>query len=1187
MFYSLLFILLLQPGPSVPPKSPRNVEASAEHSASEPLKSRSPVSPPRSVSPKTPRSESPIFQKNIQQAAKVNRSSSPNLVLVTERDAFGLKQSPIFNRRLLEGTSQEVNFKSDILSGNVGKTEKVVTSKERTQDQDTETAVKILSESADISKNQQKPPPPKPKVKPKMGQSSAMLLKNATEQNKPDIAKEEEKRVGKAIPNWLEELQKKKVKLTGESSKGPRIKPKQISSEASTNMPLAKEPSTMVESSTDELPAWMKSEFLKLKQGTDTAESEEPNLKSDLGQRKGIDHLLKKSKENEPSKPSWLDELNKRKKNQALVSDNIVKGSDQFDYRSHEEIKQKSKESTSDEQDEADGVMKSISDIKAKLNKKIVENEQENVMKKPTLLKHINDDVTVRERNDSHESKEIDHPLGKGVTPESSGKTEDMVGENERSVSHLEYRDGDSESRSGLVEKRDILNRVESNSNVNPHSSYNDAKDSSLESTVSKMVVKGGYSDMGGSKDGITSNNYENKKELVMEKSTDRGIRFESSYSGSSINKSGGLEYTQQNDIGSSQNISESAMEVNANDKEYVQSHNQEKKVNRNISSDLNSDRSQTSESSRVDAEKLDFFKEEIPIKRETMQINDSQSVKKDVVLEFQQMEEDDGKKEGLYSSEVTKRGLKEPDKEEYKLSMAPKKIEKLETDGVPEAIEKSSTLSSNETIDSSSVHTYSELHLDNEMSKMEEKDDARKSFPKPLRRKLVRISSFEQGALSKPTCSDVGQKNTSSEIAKNEESQIKQESTASVEKTEAVRNQVQFDDQKSEDKEILITGASNTRNKNDSGNVETGKEVKIDDINTDIAFKTGIGGNYDKSSTINENGNSKKDVSSQDLGRDTSLIKTEACQGDDIVLDTTKDSVEYEKGDHRMAIFDTSKENSLDKKDMQREAPKISKAISHVERETSAKEKKELSDGVNSNVGINKDTNKGIGIDVNKDISILEKERKPPPPPSKKKPPAPKPKPKPKPKVPLKNVTEVKHSEEKKDDIRKDTFAKVDAKESKVEPKLTEVIQIENLKNIEKSKNIKEVGSEKDEKPNEKPHEQNAKAVETETEKKVEMRRKDENRTRQQRPVSMFENFSTVDSNVPARDRKFSGVSSGTKFAVELEKKQKSCWFRGALDTNDIRAFESYDGDDDIPAWKRQLLAKLKSNEKSTGNYF
>ena len=69
-------------------------------------------------------------------------------------------------------------------------------------------------------------------------------------------------------------------------------------------------------------------------------------------------------------------------------------------------------------------------------------------------------------------------------------------------------------------------------------------------------------------------------------------------------------------------------------------------------------------------------------------------------------------------------------------------------------------------------------------------------------------------------------------------------------------------------------------------------------------------------------------------------------------------------------------------------------------------------------------------------------------------------------------------------------------------------------------------------------------------------------------------------------RERKFSGVGSGTKFANELERKQKTCWFRGALDTNDVKAIDAYNGDDDMPAWKRQLLARLKSNENSSGNY-
>ena len=1164
----LIFIVqffVFQPSPPIPSKSAKNVLESTEDPASQLLKSKSPVSSPRPVSPMTPPSESPHH------TAKISRSASPSLVLVTEKDVFGLQQSPILHRRLQEGGLNQMMSEPGYLKSNENVGEIETSAKDSVKDEDASNAVTISS--AHVLKTQPKPPPPKPKTKLKTGQSSAMLVKNTAEQSKPDVAKEEEKQRVRATPRWLNELQKKKAKCSGDASNQNKVggmtanrnqMPSDVTSLSKDESVKREEPLTKVESPTDELPAWMKLEFSKMKKGPDKTETEDSSALEDKGQESRIDHLLRKPKPNEPSKPNWLDQLNKRRKqlwgddghdDKLKENDTSLTVNEHFDYRSHEELKQKDHENVVDE-DETDGVMKSVFDIKRKLNKNNISNEDQYTLKKTAPLKSLDDDERVGGQHHSMGHKEVTHIFGKEVPAESSEKNKELVGKHEQNVGHFEHRANENELKSFSVESCSMMDKVRSNADAKVDNICNDTKKNTVprNAPLDDNIVKGIENRVDGGQDESVWNKWssEGETELAVEKPGYSEEKPEPSYLENSLCENSGSTDIQQDAIKNSKEIHGNVLPTDLNSKDMKDG---------NISCEFRSNSYLNSSSNGRDAAKVeDAIEKDILKKCSEIQVGKSGDARVDPILGEGHRGEDKGKIETAYSSVTRKDVCDNFDEKADKSSLDRKVVQNLETMGEFKNNDNILNLASGNFVDSSAASTRPEQHLRSERGKYDEKEEEGKRFPKPLRRKLVHIDSFEQG-ISKPTYND-GQKQTVNENMEKKSLYVKQESTVNVEKAIAVENKVEDRNEGGGDK-------------NSSDDIDVGKEVSPTNGDGNLSFKAEVGKNHDKDVHISDT----------KLESDISLSKAEACQGEGVVLGSS-DGTDSERNNLKKAIFELKKEHYMVQKDEDssnlREKTKPLTAISGVDKGMATNEQKPYD--------VHKDTSgdrmdsdkKKDASELTKDSFLLGKEQEPAS--SVKRPPAPKPKPKPKPKQrpPLRNALEIKDSPQQ-EESKKATFIRPDSHETKIGPNKVQVTQIENLKNIEKSKNSQEQGSEK-EQSSERTNEKHSKTPEKV---KVEMRRKDENSRKQNRPVSMFENFSSADSNLPMRERKFSGISSGTKFAMELERKQKSCWFRGALDTNDIKSIDEYDGDDDIPAWKRQLLARLKSNESSSGNNF
>lgn len=1129
---------LAKPKPSVPPKSQSNKSDSLENIPSQPLKSKSPVSPPQSVSPLTPRSESPISQKNLQKAPDLSRSPSPHLVLVTEKDVFGVRGSPILHRRLQDDSVQQLPLDPTSLQphGNDGKTESESIDK----------STSIIDKASDNLNR--KVPPPKPRVKPKTGQSSAMLLKNAAEQSKVDVTKGEEVPVVKTKPNWLEELQKKKMK----QEKGPptqKLNENWISSGASqiSKDEPKEEPLTKAESPTGELPAWMKLEFSKLKHKGDSSESEEPNHLLQKGQERDIDSLLKKSKTTTPTKPSWMEELNARKKKQPLVSDTILKESQHFDYRSHENAKQHTEGSEVDEECEIDGTVNSISDIKEKLSKKNTGNELQHVIKKPVVFKKCNDELLSEK-----EPKGDENILGKRVASEPTRKQEMLTGDGKRNTDHSEQRESDSESKVFVMKASDVSCMVEENGKDKIVDGYSVANGSDIFQGTDIIMLEGGHTLMSGNetKDTPEGMNNRDKNDSKTEKLNDKENSVEICYVENNDSKSRVAEINQQDSVMDIDKRSTSRYIVDSNVAEFVSSCSEETR-GVSIPKESKDGSCPTVDSNRMDIGKLDrILKEEV---------DKSKIVKPFQALDSKQIDKDGKKIDGVYSLEAPKVDQEKPDDSKDKLLSDSKVIEEVDLVGFSGSIERSSAVLSSKVVGTSALSTDPESYSDTELGKNKEKEEDRTMFSKPLRRKLVHINSFEQRALSEHASSD-GQKKTLYKASDTEESCKEPKSTVDIEKPEDIKSKVHFGDQKFGNEGISIAKEQNLR-RIDPENSQQDNRTTNNSVYMDMKTKFVDGESCGKD--VQET-KYKKEIDVEDTRIGSVLVEKEKQEGKAIVFETSNDSDK----------IDASGLKKQDDSKHLRGKTDISMAISDVAKEPNAREK-ELFDSNRSipyKNYINLDNNKEDLLDSKKKISSLEEEKSLMP--SKKKPPAPKPKPKPR--VPLKPSKEVVKGQQQ-DDV-KDQFIKFDA-ESEVDSKKAEVTQKENIKNIENSRKSSDSGSSKEE-LNERIKEHKK---EGESDKKAIIRTRNEYKPRTNRPVSMFENFTSVDRNVPVRERKFSGVSSGTKFANELERKQKTCWFRGALDTNDIKAIDAYNGDDDMPAWKRQLLARLKSNENSS----
>lgn len=1101
-FFSFFSSFYTQPPPQTP--SPKRSNESTEFTS--PLSSslKSHISPPRSTSPIRPESPS--------QSMQVGRSRSPegaNLVLVTERDVFGMKESPILQRRM------------QATDDTICKNEATVSRKEEVNSESVTNLIKISSEATGSGKTGRKPPPPKPKIKPKSGLSSAMLLKSTTQANKNEVAKEEEKNSVKTKPNWLSELERKKKLRVGDSLESDFSAPResqQSTDHVSIDKPLNKGGPISGDGPLGKgdlsLPAWMTSEFSKMQERRDLDTTGGSSI-NDVSSERDIDSLLRKPKTTEVERPSWMEELNDRKKRQkseTTKGSKISKESterksiDTFDYRSYEEIKQQEKEKRPDIEDENEGVVSSISDIKEKLMKYKDSNENITKRRKTKLLS------TSRDFGEKHESGEARQLSSKEQTIYSleaekhfqKGRGSDAAGsdlENHKEferiirkdenllqkmdcarsiVSAMEDDRDDSERIQGRMNSKEIKITAE-DTRQNEDEDQCESNDAGRNGLVSKTKTE------------KTDDELENKLPLDL--------------------KELGLMQNKRSDSGES--VSESyrsrllSLEQNRKRKDNAVEQNvcepQEKMRVRKENS---------KHSGTFESRKKEKWSEETRNERNAREIKIDREVP---------------------HSEVFMSHFEGGDQERTKIAK--------QTD-----MKGDNSTSSNFFEQPDSIISV-EAAVDPKTRETELKQEGRTTVPKPLRGKLVRVNSFEQGALSKPKLTEDKEKacdkdfNERSLTRAKDESTMKEEVSLSKEvkgalvlieagrtddvdgtKTEAVRS-----------KKVDSAGQSAEKRSDGNGkatNITMADKERIDGRKND-AFIDGFG---------------QFTCSSES---DPSEVRKETLEKEKIVFNKEVESSNVRKEFVGVKTFEPINENSIT--DVQKDV--ADSEIIGGEKEADAIRDK-----------IIEVRNKGEKEPV---LVAKQSERKPPP--LMKKPPAPKPKPKPKIKARLKQDEKINIERgesaimdiETKDDERKDGVAEVTKKK--------------NIMNIKKSKS--ETGSKNDDLF----QVEQMKVKQTGSEESLKMGTKDEGRSRPRRPVSMFENVSKVESHItPGRDRIVSGTHSGKKFSMELERKQNACWFRGAIGTDDGK--KAGDFEDDVPAWKKQLLAKLKSNENSSG---
>eukprot|EP00794_Sanderia_malayensis_P013838 gene13838-15284_t len=454
-----------------------------------------------------------------------------------------------------------------------------------------------------------------------------------------------------------------------------------------------------------------------------------------------------------------------------------------------------------------------------------------------------------------------------------------------------------------------------------------------------------------------------------------------------------------------------------------------------------------------------------------------------------------------------------------------------------------------------------------------ERKHHARGDLPKPFRVKLIRVDSFEQTGLSKPafeaTSNEGGklvdqpaERPSKSRDVKREEEKIEQESKGDR-NVGATANKLteNFASGGKDDVEVKIPAhddsASASRVNKDLLHDEKvkGKDMKdlVQDSNVavkDMAKDSKVVANDNKDKVQNSKAAAKYIQDSKVAVKDTKVkVENSKATAKDMVQDIkvvandTKDLVQSSKvvpkdiQDSKVVANDTKdlvQSSKVAAKDIQ-----DSKVVANDTKDKVQNSKVATKDIQDSKVVANDTKNLVQSSKVSKQDSstkTVDAGRKKPPPP------------KIKPKPPVKPKGFIKRPD--------------------LSSKYTNQMNNKNNANlIEKDES--DVFLEK------KDSEVKENIAENKPATTDDVRLRSANKKASRRPVSMTEDTNSLSQykQVGMRERAPS-ASSSKRFSTELEKKQ--CWFRGVLPAT----IENLDDYDDIPAWKKQLLARLKPDK-------
>ena len=994
-----------------------------------------------------------------------------------------------------------------------------------------------------------KAPLPKPKPKPKSQQSSAMLLKSAAESNLSKIAKEDSKDVIKSKPSWLEELEKKK-------SKDP------IKADSLEGTDLSMKSSDTDSSGTSTLPAWMQKEV-----STRQKRLEASNV-VDTSSVIKLPNIEEKPHFEEPKPPSWLQELNLKKQKKGLRKEESpvvnegesseIKGS--FDYRSYEELKKAEIKDKSKPIDEDDQTVKSVSELKKQLKMKST----------------------------------VDKDL------------------NKKALANVDLK---SDSVDGLVSNKKLENQVASSPKIQGENSvveYESNLSSDLHSSVTKTCKH----------DSCEEEDLQWKSETVPESDNLKDQMCESKLADSVAIKNK-LQMILQQD---SDEVSRQNQEPMDTEIELIAANDDVTEGGYNKRTDFSTEYIEvplleTSASTSTGSNESSILNESgVGVLKRTGNQLEGESkgevgTKEDPAFNFEEGEHKEIKAET--SSDplqcTGKLSKDESDENKPETVLVESSLHSLPALGVTNNNKQDDVMDNSQAIRAAKVTELPVASKDNPILKTKEvpKVPFRPKVlprPKPKPKLFVEKETVKQEPkleIPQPP-SFLQQKNLKSlangsdAATKNQENLfLSSDKLPGVEEslaTDAVKNKAKRDQIDLSHSVCTAEESSPAENSPSSGHVNKSSDTKeekdalesVTPLNTQALQETGqVDTKRAFDNLIVTNGQRdnvpEKSETKQGAGTDDDklpkrlrgkIVRVNSFEHGVLskpVVDSKKGESKVDKSGDKESHKDLSfadaelvsqpKSNQISSPKINR-VKKVAKSDSFKENDdvnnqkmpeksetkmVQEKSPKALDDTAKDTSMKNAKPEKEDKITVEEPKEMLFRSKRPPPP-----------KPKPKPKLPVRTE----QLKEKKTETVKDSSA---------------FTEKENLRNIEKSKGVSETDSVKSEPTLPQTGNKESAHLGGSQFEKVTMRAKNPAKISQRRPVSMIESISSSAKN----EGTGKGLGSGTKFAVALEKKQQSCWFRGAFDTNDLKPVDEYD---DIPAWKKQLLARLKSSDNKNG---
>ncbi|XP_065054232.1 uncharacterized protein LOC135683032 [Rhopilema esculentum] len=1116
------------------------------------LQGTSPNLSPRSISP------SPIQQQHL----TTTRTPSPedvSLVLVTEKEVFGSKMSPFLMRRST-GSISKKSKETDSEQTTISDDDVEMSSSPSLPSNAASTSDVISAPSAPLSSNTikvqsgyineyvklnvgPKAPLPKPKPKPKSQQSSAMLLKSAAESNLSKVAKEDSRDVVKPKPSWLEELEKKK-------SKDP------IKADSLEGTDLSMKSSDMDSSGTSTLPAWMQKEV-----STRQKRLEASNL-VDTSSVNKVPNIEKKPHFEDPQPPSWLQELNLKKQKKGLRKEaspivnesSEIKGN--FDYRSHEELKKAEIKDESKPIDEDDQTVKSVSELKKKL--KMKSTVDKNLNKKASAnvdLKSDSVDGLVSNKKLENLAASSSEMEGENSGVEYEGNLSSDLHSSVAKSCKSDYCDvEDMQRKSETVPEPDNLRDQICESKLTESVVINDNHEMILQQD-SKEVSKQDQEPMDTEMELIVANDdvmegSNNKRTDISTESMEVPL-LETSASAStgsndsSILKESGAGVLKRK---SNQLEGESKGEVGTSETKEDPAFNFEEGEHKEIKAETSSDPCQCT--GKLSKDKSDENKPETVLVESALHsfssvgatsnnkqddvMDNSQAIRAAKVTELPVASKDNPI---LKAKEVPKvpfrpKVLPRPKPKLFVEKETVKQEPKLKISQPPSFLQQKA-LKSLATGSDAAIKTQENLS-----HSYDQLPEIKSLVTDAAKHKDNRDQIDVSGSVCTAAESSSGENSLSSEYVNtssdNKEEKNALESAMALD-TQALQETGQVDAKRAFDNIIVINGQKD--NVPEKSEIKQGAGTDDDKLPKRLRGKIVRVNSFEHGVLSRPVVDSKKGESSVDKFCDKETHKDLSSADAELVSQPKSNQV---SSPDMNKITKVVKSDSFKENDDVNNQKMTDKSVTKIVQEKSSKA---LDDTAKDTSMKNAKPEKEDKITVKEPKEMLFKSIRPPPP-----------KPKPKPKLPVRTEA----LKEKKTETVKDSSA---------------FTEKENLRNIEKSKYVSETDSVKSEPTLAQTENKELAQLRGSQFEKVTMRAKNPAKIGQRRPVSMIESISSSAKN-EGTDK---GLGSGTKFAVALEKKQKSCWFRGAFDTNDLKPVDEYD---DIPAWKKQLLARLKSSD-------